>query len=240
MSGYSKIAAHYREVIRNGDLKPGDPMPSYSAAVAEHQVNRTTVIRAYDVLKSEGLIVSQPGKGTVVASSPLVVTGADRVNRMSQNGRQYAPGETSTGHRVMRRSVYDPEVCQALQLEPGDEVVIRIRAFRQDDRATTVGVSIYPTRTVAEVPELADEGRMSGGFFGTLYTERTGREVVRGQRTAEARQASQDELAALEIDAPPHVSVAVMVTKVTYHDEQGPLAHWEDVYAPGTRLPLPE
>jgi GntR family transcriptional regulator len=239
MSGYAEIAAHYREVIRNGDLKPGDQMPSYSAAVEEHQVNRTTVVRAYDVLKAEGLIVSQPGKGTVVASSPLVVTGADRVDRMSRNGRRYAPGESSTAHRVMRRSVYDPEVCQALQLEPGDEVVIRIRTFRQDDRATTVGVSIYPPRTLAEVPELAEEGRMTH-YFGDLYTERTGREVVKGQRTAEARQASQNELDALEIDAPPHVSVAVLVTKVTFHDEDGPLGHWEDVYAPGTRMPLPE
>lgn len=212
-------------------------MPSYADAVKVHQVNRTTVIRAYDVLKSEGLIVSQAGKGTVVATSPVVITGADRVDRMSRNGRQYAHGETSSGHHVMRRSVYDPEVCHALDLEPGNEVIIRIRTFRQDGKPTTVGVSIYPPRTTAVVPELSEDGQMQVGYFGDLYEERTGRPVVKGQRTSEARQASQDELNALEIDAPAHMAVAVLVKKVTFHDEEGPLAHWEDVYAPGSKVP---
>ncbi|MGW9440613.1 GntR family transcriptional regulator [Streptomyces sp. NPDC055607] len=237
MNGYAEIAAHYRGVIRKGDLKPGDAMPSYAQAVEAHQVNRTTVVRAYDMLKSEGLIVSKPGKGTVVAPSSMVITGVDRVDRMSQNGRQYAPGEASTGHQVLRRSLHDTKICKALDLEPGDEVVIRIRTFQQDGRPTSVGVSIYPMRTVAEVPELEAEERMSG-YFGNLYSERTGREVSRGQREASARQASQDELDALQVDAPPHVAVSVLVTNVTFHDAQGPVGHWEDVYAPGTRLAI--
>jgi hypothetical protein len=47
------------------------------------------------------------------------------------------------------------------------------------------------------------------------------------------------ELDALEIDAPPHVAVAVLVTNVTFHDEVGPIEHWEDVYAPGVEIPMP-
>jgi GntR family transcriptional regulator len=122
-------------------------------------------------------------------------------------------------------------------LEPGEEAVIRIRVFSQDGKPTSVGLSIYPPRTVAAVPELGDDVRMVKQFD-QLYTERTGIEVTKGQRTAQARQATADELSALEIDAPPHSAVAVLVTTLTFHDDEQPLGYWEDVYAPGTHVPI--
>ncbi|GAA2192770.1 GntR family transcriptional regulator [Streptomyces bangladeshensis] len=239
MLGYAEIASHFRRQIADGELNPGDGMPSYKEASDQFGVNRTTVIRAYDMLKSEGLIISRPGVGTVVAARPrVVISGVDRLDRLNRTGRRYGPGEESTGHRVMRRSIADAEVCQALNVEPGEEVVIRIRTFQQESRPTSVGVSIYPPRTVAEVPELGEEERMER-YFGDIYTERTGREVIKGQRTGHARQASQDEINALQLDVPAHAAVAVLVTSVTFHDEEGPLGYWEDVYAPGERIPIP-
>lgn len=237
MTGYAEIAAHYRDVIRRGDMKAGDPMPSYAQAVEAHGVNRTTVVRAYGVLKSDGLITSQPGRGTVVAPSPVVISGADRLDRLQQTGRRRASGEDSTGHRVMLRSCVDPSVCQALDIEPGDEVVLRIRTFRQDGKPTTVGVSVIHPRAAAAVPEVLREDRLPK-FWQQIYTERSGRDISRGQRTAHARQASQDELDSLEIDVPQHTAVAVLVTTVTFHDDEGPIEHWEDVFAPGVKVPV--
>ncbi|WP_367140715.1 MULTISPECIES: GntR family transcriptional regulator [Streptomyces] len=236
--GYADVANHFRMRIRSGELAPGDTLPSVAEIRSEFDVAAKTVSRALAVLKSEGLVTSRGALGTVVAKNPLVITGADRVDRMARNGLQYAPGESSSGHHVMQRSVHDPEVCDALELEPGDEVIIRIRTFRQEGKATSVGLSVYPPRTVAQVPELAAEGKMQG-YFGDLYTERTSREVTKGQRAARARQATPSELEALQIELPPHVSVAVLVTTQTFHDEDGPIAYWEDVYAPGTQMPIP-
>jgi GntR family transcriptional regulator len=235
--GYADVADHFRTRIKSGELAPGDTLPSVSEIRDQFDVAAKTVSRALGVLKSEGLVTSRGSLGTVVAKSPIVITGSDRLDRMARNGLRYAPGETSTGHRVLQRSVHDANVCQALDLEPGDEAVIRIRVFQQDGRPTSVGVSVYPPHTVAAVPELADDVRMVRQFD-ELYTERTGREVAKGQRTAHARQASQDELEALEIDAPPHAAVAVLVTTVAFHDDERPLGYWEDVYAPGARVPL--
>ncbi|WP_369211210.1 GntR family transcriptional regulator [Streptomyces flavofungini] len=237
--GYADLASHFRARIKSGELAPGDPLPSVVEIRGQFNVATKTVSRALGVLKSEGLVTSRGSLGTVVAKNALVITGTDRLDRMAQNGLRYAPGETSKGHRVMRRSVYDPVVCNALDLEPGEEAVIRIRVFQQDDVPTTVGVSIYPPHTIAAVPELADDVRMVKQF-GELYTERTGRDVAKGQRTAHARQASQAELDALEIDAPPHSAVPVVVTTVVFHDDERPLGYWEDVYAPGTHVPLPD
>ncbi|MFG2631062.1 GntR family transcriptional regulator [Streptomyces sp. NPDC048473] len=235
--GYADVASHFRARIKRGELAPGDALPSVAEIRDQFDVAAKTVSRALGVLKSEGLVTSRGSLGSVVAKSPIVITGSDRLDRMARNGLRYAPGETSTGHRVMQRSIYDADVCKALDLEPGDEAVIRIRVFQQDGRPTSVGVSVYPPHTVAEVPELAEDVRMVRQF-GELYTERTGRDVVKGQRTAHARQASRDELNALEIDVPPHTAVAVLVTTVTFHDDERPLGYWEDVYTPGARVPL--
>ncbi|MFI2620564.1 GntR family transcriptional regulator [Streptomyces sp. NPDC018584] len=235
--GYADLAAHFRARIKNGDLAPGDSLPSVAEIRDQFDVATKTVSRALGVLKSEGLVTSRGSLGTVVTKNALVITGADRLNRMAQNGMRYAPGETSKGHRVMRRSVYDPAVCNALDLEPGEEAVIRIRVFQQDDKPTTVGISVYPPHTVAAVPELGEDTRMVKQF-GELYTERTGRDVTKGQRVAITRHASQDELDALEIDVPTHSAVPVIVATVTFHDDERALGYWEDVYAPGTQLPL--
>lgn len=233
---YEEIAAHYRRLIQDGELSPGDSLPSLRKVCDEFNVAMATANRAFQILKTEGL-TQATSEGTVVTTQPsIVISGVDRLERLNRTGRRYGPGEDSTGHRVMRRSAYDADVCRALEIEPGEEVVIRIRTFRQGGQPTSVGVSVYPPRTVAEVPELAEEGRMEG-FFGGIYAERTGREVTKGQRTAHARQASQDEIDALQLDVPAHMAVAVLVTNVTFHDEDGPVAYWEDVYAPGMRIP---
>lgn len=246
-TGYAEIAAHYRRLIQDGELAPGDTLPSMREVGEQLNASIATVNRAFQILKAEGLTAVKPGIGTVVAKREdvaatgatrpsIVISGVDRLDRLNRTGRRYGPGEDSTGHRVMRRSVYEADVCTALEIEPGDEVIIRIRTFRQDGRPTSIGVSFYPPRTEAEVPELAAEERMEG-FFGVPYTERTGREVIQGQRTAHARQASQDEIDALQLDVPAHMAVAVLVTSVTFHDEAGPVAYWEDTYAPDTRVP---
>jgi len=233
---YEEIAAHYRRLIQDGELTPGDSLPPLRMVCEEFNVAMATANRAFQILKTEGLTQATSG-GTVVAERPaIVISGVDRLDRLTRTGRRYGPGEDSTGHRVMRTSVYDTDVCSALEIEPGDEVVIRIRTFRQDGQPTSIGVSAYPPRTTNAVPELAEEERMAG-FFGEPYTERTGREVIKGQRTAHARQASQDEIDALQLDVPAHMAVAVLVTNVTFHDEEGPVGYWEDVYAPGKKIP---
>lgn len=234
-AGYADVAAHFRERIKDGDLVPGDPLPSVADVRAQFKVSAKTVSRALGVLKNEGLVTSRGALGTVVATPTALTTGVDRIPRLARTGRRYGPGEDSTGHQVMIRSVQDPKIFRALDLDDTDEVVIRIRTFVQDGRPTSVGVSIYPPRTWAVVPELAAEERMSG-YFGTTYTERTGREVTPGERVGYLRLASQDELDALEIKVPPVTPVTVFVTDVTFHDEDGPVAYWEDVYAPGEKI----
>ena len=237
-AGSADVAAHFRKRIEDGDLATGDLIPSVAEIREQFGVSAKTVSRALGVLKTEGLLTSRGALGTVVATPASVTSGVDRLPRMARTGRRYGSGEDSTGHRVMIRSVHDPKIARALDVDAADEVVIRIRTFRQDGRPTSVGVSVYPPRTWTEVPELAQEERMTE-YFGTLYTERTGRDVTPGDRFGYQRVASQDELDALDIKVPAVTPVVVFVTDVTFHDEDGPVAYWEDVYAPGERIRIP-
>lgn len=232
--GYADIASHYRHLIARGDLNPGDQLPTVNAAAETHGVARNTAVRAYELLKREGLIETRAGAGTVVASRPhVVVTGADRLARGEAGHSHYAPGETSTGHEAWRQACPDPFIYQALGIEPGGEVIIRRRVFRQDGRVTSIGLNHIHPRVEPDVPEVLEQGRLPRSWR-TLYTERTGREIHRSPEYFTSRHATPDELNALEVSAPKGAAVPVLVSYSTHHDEMGPVTVWEDVYAPAT------
>jgi DNA-binding GntR family transcriptional regulator len=63
---YRRIAADLRARIRDGDLAPGDALPSEAAIVAAYGVARGTVRAALTVLEREELVETHHGKGRFV------------------------------------------------------------------------------------------------------------------------------------------------------------------------------
>jgi GntR family transcriptional regulator len=230
--GYADIAAYYRQKITDGDLAPGDPMPSMREVCDQFGVAITTANRAFRVLKAEGLTVASPGIGTVVASEQRASAGLDRLDRMERTGKAYIGGETSSDHIAMIRSCADPDIVNELDIEPHDEIVIRRRIFETQGKPSSVALSCIHIRALATVPELQQQGKLDQ-WWQTTYTERTGRTITRSPERRMARLASNDELAALQVDVPPTAAVPVLVTHTTFYDEDGPIEVWEDVYAPG-------
>lgn len=228
------IAAHYRRAIRDGDLRPGDRLPTIRETADRFSVATATAARAYKMLKAEGLTVPRERVGTVVADRPnVVVTGVDRLERLERTGRAMAPDETATDHWAGLRSCADPEICDLLGVEPHDEIVIRRRVFRRGGKPTAVALSLISMRALVDVPELLTQGHLEP-FWQKTYTERTGREITRSPEMYGARLASNDELAALEVDVPPGKPEAVPVRRTVHHDDDGPIEVWEDVQVPGS------
>jgi DNA-binding GntR family transcriptional regulator len=64
---YEQLAGILRRAIESGDLTPRDPVPSESYLMGTHGVSRGTVRHALDILRSEGLVQTFPGRGTFVA-----------------------------------------------------------------------------------------------------------------------------------------------------------------------------
>jgi GntR family transcriptional regulator len=64
---YEQLAAILREMITSGELGPRDPLPSEPYLMGEQGLSRTTVRRALNILRDEGLIQTFAGRGTFVA-----------------------------------------------------------------------------------------------------------------------------------------------------------------------------
>lgn len=67
---YLEITAVIREQIRSGQLAPGDQLKTVRALAAEHSVAQGTIGSALELLRSEGLIDTVRGKGSVVIAVP--------------------------------------------------------------------------------------------------------------------------------------------------------------------------
>ncbi|WPJ97952.1 GntR family transcriptional regulator [Coraliomargarita algicola] len=63
-----------RRAILKGDLQDGDRFPSVRSLSVELRISPTTAHKAVSVLKSEGLLGSQPGVGMVVRTDELPST----------------------------------------------------------------------------------------------------------------------------------------------------------------------
>jgi DNA-binding transcriptional regulator YhcF (GntR family) len=66
---YRRIAAEIRRRIDLGELRPGDRVPSARQLTREHGVAIATATRVLALLRAEGLVLTRPGAGTVVAAS---------------------------------------------------------------------------------------------------------------------------------------------------------------------------
>jgi GntR family transcriptional regulator len=67
---YLQIMEQIRQRVVLGDWKPGEQIPSIRAMAIALQISVITVKRAYLELEREGVIVTQHGKGSIVAPDP--------------------------------------------------------------------------------------------------------------------------------------------------------------------------
>ncbi|MCI8776698.1 MAG: GntR family transcriptional regulator [Oscillospiraceae bacterium] len=66
---YEQVADQIKTLIRNGELKENDNLPSVRTLSKELRISALTVKKAYDYLESEGFTVTVHGKGTYVSAT---------------------------------------------------------------------------------------------------------------------------------------------------------------------------
>jgi GntR family transcriptional regulator len=67
---YLQIMEQIRQKVALGEWKPGEQIPSIRTLAVALQVSVITVKRSYLELEREGVIVTQHGKGSMVATDP--------------------------------------------------------------------------------------------------------------------------------------------------------------------------
>ena len=65
---YEQIIDQIKMLIRNGELKENDNLPSVRTLSKELKISALTVKKSYDNLESEGYTITVHGKGTYVAA----------------------------------------------------------------------------------------------------------------------------------------------------------------------------
>ncbi|MBB5080683.1 winged helix-turn-helix domain-containing protein [Nonomuraea endophytica] len=104
--GYLQIADDLRAQIRGGALAPGSPLPSTAQLAEQYDVSLSSVKTAVGVLRTEGLVVGQQGKGVYVrdaAEAPADLAGEvaelrSAVQELSVRLARLEERVTSTGH----------------------------------------------------------------------------------------------------------------------------------------------
>ncbi|MFB3160059.1 PLP-dependent aminotransferase family protein [Neobacillus sp. 179-J 1A1 HS] len=71
---YKQLAEYIENGIANGTFPPDKPLPSERSLAKELNVNRSTVVAAYDELESNGLIQRTRGSGTTISKDIWGIT----------------------------------------------------------------------------------------------------------------------------------------------------------------------
>src|SRR6202158_1314964 len=66
---HDQVAAEIRRAIAEGEAGPGDRLPLAKDLAAVLGVNKNTVLRALHILRDEGLLAFQRGRGITVAGT---------------------------------------------------------------------------------------------------------------------------------------------------------------------------
>lgn len=213
---YEQIADDLRTRIANGEFGPGELLPSGRDLAEQWSVSRATVVKAYDVLRADGLVVARQGAGFTVVEAPIA---------RPAGGRRAGSSRVTGGAPYRRLGVPDrvvppAHVIDALGLKPGETALRRRRLVLLDDGSPGTLVTAWFPPAVADLaPRLALNGPIAEGT--THYVRReTGRSPAEGVDITTVRLASDEEAGVLEVDQP--VAVAV-VLHVAYDQDRRPL-----------------
>lgn len=158
---YKQLAHLLRQQIRQGALEPGARLPPERELMEEHNVSRTTVRLALGELVNENLVVTGQGRGSFVRERPpltYLASLSDSRSRREQHDEDTfridlrEQGRTGLQRISVERCSPAPDVARRLQLEAGEQVLVRRRLHVVDGHPTQTGDSYYPLRLVEGTP----------------------------------------------------------------------------------------
>jgi GntR family transcriptional regulator len=226
---YAQMVAALQQRIEAGTYPPGTLLPSENQLIAEFGVSRTTVTRALQLLRQEGWIDSQQGRGTFVRGRPAT---AGRVRR----GQEVVDrADTGSGTRLLDAGTgrVPARVAAALGVPEGGPAVYRRRLTVEDDGTPAELVtSWFPAELAA------------GTLLGTAEPIREGiREHLRARKRARVDHVTERITARLPtaeearlLDMPRRTPILGVL--VTAHDSAGAVLQVADAVLPADRHEL--
>lgn len=233
-AAFQQIADELRRAVQSGEYPLGTPLPSETQLMEHFGVARMTVRQALQVLKTEGLVIAEHGRGVFVRPRPPVRRlAADRFARAHREaGKSAFTVETEAESRQgsvdnLRVSTEQPraDVRRRLRLTGRERVVVRDRRYLSDGHPVETAISYLPAR-IANGTKIADIDTGPGGIYARL--EELGHTLSHFTEEIEARMPTRAEAAALAL--PPGVPVFHLV-RVAFDTDDQPVEVCDTVMA---------
>jgi GntR family transcriptional regulator len=231
---FKQVADGLRSAILSGEFAPGGRLPSEQQLMNSYRVARGTIRDAVDLLRGEGLVRTEHGRGTFVRDRPPVRRLAhDRfARRHRERGRAaYLAELEAEGRRPevqvleVARTKAPDEVAVWLQLAIGADVLVRRRRYLADGEPMELAISYIPWE-LAEGTAMVEANTGPGGVYARL--EERGHELKRFSEEVAARMPTSDEVRALVLE--PGVPV-IRVVRVAYDMDERPVEACDTVMA---------
>lgn len=204
---YRQIADVLRASIESGELAPGARLPSESELMQRFDVAQGTIRNALGVLRGEGLVLAEHGRGVFVRERPRLRRLAhDRFARKHREaGRAAYLAEAEAEDVKPRVDVYfvgpdtaTTEVAQRLQVRKGAKVLVRRRRYLSDDHPTELATSYIPWG-IANGTKMLEENPGPGGVYARI--EEAGHRLDHFDEEITARMPTPEEAKALRLAA---------------------------------------
>lgn len=141
---YLQIASELRRNIQESVFKVGDRLPTETELSDRFGVNRHTLRRAMEVLRQEGIVRVERGRGMFVMSAPIAVPLGKRV-RFNEALKAQSLTPTWEVLRIVTLHA-DGKLAQRLDIEVGAAVVLFERLSLIDHIPISVASSHFPSQ----------------------------------------------------------------------------------------------
>ncbi len=162
---YFRIQQAILEQIQEGQLKPGQQLPTEAELAQQYQVSRITAKHALDDLVHQGRAFRQQGRGTFVAQTHIRDISGFGSFSEDIKARGMVPGS-----KVLQFKEIDPEVgvCERLRLTEGERVYLLKRLRLADKEPVAVETAYVPCQVF---PGLLDENLNDNSLY-TIFMEK--------------------------------------------------------------------
>jgi GntR family transcriptional regulator len=235
-SEYRQVAGIIRSRIESGEYARGGLLPKEDDLAAQFRVSRSVINEALRILRSEGLLRSQRGKGTVVHKVPIIRR--DAAGRQRRDAREAggargafdaeirAMGLTPRSEVTPERALAPAHVAKVLGVDEGADVLARRRVMFADDVPVQVATSWIPW-DIAEGTPLTEVDTGPGGAYSRLAE--LGHARARTREVTRMRIPDASEAASLDMD----VTGRVIAITRTVWDASGRAVEVNEIVLPG-------
>lgn len=222
---YRQVADELRHRIEAGVIAPGSLLPSESTLMAEFAVARGTVREALALLRAEGLVMTEVGRGTYARPiMPVRRLASERYRKELEQVRSGELGTSFTADEQVEWSAYSLDksffevpatesMAELFGVEQETMLLERHFLFRTHGVPQQLSVSSLLLDMVAGTPVADPENEpWPGGNTSQLYS--LGHTVTGIRERPGWRMPTPDEVEALQIPGGVHVVVIIRQTYV--------------------------